>query len=144
MWHTVEIKVPSHLIVLTKAGKPKLKPTLTKLGNLSRFAKQTSIKLIPEDVDVMAQLKVPVPVPVPVTPKSKLKEIDEIQVYVDWSGGKTYKLSYKVGNKVLKIVEYPEKSLPRDEAEKWVKQNGRQLREKYNVCPLSQLKIRIV
>ena len=243
-FHTLEIKVPAELIVLTKAGKPQIKQTLTKMGNISKYHKQATIKLIPEPVDNKVELarlvranqvqidrakadkkrRESLPVPagvgalqdeakvikfledleddfplmtmteiltdlkkeVAIVDKKKVKEIikvfardylrkleneqmalndvraprpmsnvdrlraeneaeiDTIQVKVNWDGKKTYTLTYSVGNKVLKTVEYPEKSIPRDNAEKWVKQHGKQLREKYNVIPLSRLKIQII
>jgi len=41
------IRVPSEMVVLSPRGKPRMKQTLTALGNLSRFHKQASIQLIP-------------------------------------------------------------------------------------------------
>lgn len=245
MWNTVQIKVPSELIVLTKSGKPKLKPTLTKLGNIAKYAKEASIVLIPEQVDNSAEMArlsrvnqaqiervkadqrrraaLPVPVQdeakvikfledleddlprmkiteiitemkkegVSIVDKKKVKEmiktfaidyfrkleneqmalndvrapkpmsnvdrmraeneaeIDTIYAKVEYgplvNKARAYTVEYIVGNKSLKKVNYTaDKINVRDEVERWVKQHGPQLRSKYNVAPLSQLRIQII
>lgn len=47
MWHSLQVRVPSKMVVLSPQGKPRMKDTLSALGNLARFHKQASIELIP-------------------------------------------------------------------------------------------------
>jgi len=49
LWHTIQIKVPSEMIELTKTGKVSVKKTLTKTFNISRSQKKPAIKLIPSN-----------------------------------------------------------------------------------------------
>jgi len=51
LWHTIQIKVPSEMIELTKTGKVSVKKTLTKTLNISKSQKQPAIKLIPSNVN---------------------------------------------------------------------------------------------
>ena len=47
LWHTLKIKVPSHMVELTKTGKVSVKKTLTKTFNIAKSQKQPAIKLVP-------------------------------------------------------------------------------------------------
>jgi hypothetical protein len=47
LWHTLQIKVPSHMVELTKTGKVSVKKTLNKTMGISKSQKQPAIRLVP-------------------------------------------------------------------------------------------------
>ena len=49
LFHTITIKIPSHMVYTTKSGLLKLVPTLTKSGNLTKREKVPSIIFKPDN-----------------------------------------------------------------------------------------------
>ena len=51
LWHTLTIQVPKDMITFTRTGRVSVRPTLTKLHNLSKSQGKTAIRLVksPDD-----------------------------------------------------------------------------------------------
>jgi len=51
LWHTLTIQVPKDMITFTRTGRVSVRPTLTKLNNLSKSQGKTAIRLMksPDD-----------------------------------------------------------------------------------------------
>ena len=46
LWHTLTIQVPKDMITFTPSGRVSVRPTLTKLHNLSKSQGKTAIRLM--------------------------------------------------------------------------------------------------
>jgi len=46
LWHTLTIQVPKEMITFTPSGRVSVRPTLTKLNNLSKSQGKTAIRLM--------------------------------------------------------------------------------------------------
>jgi hypothetical protein len=49
LWNTITIKVPPHMVNITKKGRVTLGQTLTKTNNISKREKMPSIRLMPSE-----------------------------------------------------------------------------------------------